>query len=162
MEILYDNYSSALYGVILRIVQKDEIAEDVLQETCLKIWNNFKQYNASKGRLFTWIINVARNTAIDKIRSREFANAAKNRNVDDSVDSVNLKQYHSFNPETIGIKEMVNNLEKEHKEIIDLMYFKGYTQIEVALKLHIPLGTVKTRARTAIMKLRKYFEKNVK
>ena len=70
IEILYDNYSAALYGVIHRIIQNDEIAEDVLQETFLKIWNNFGQYDSVKGRLFSWMINIARNGAIDKIRSK--------------------------------------------------------------------------------------------
>ncbi|HNP49634.1 MAG TPA: sigma-70 family RNA polymerase sigma factor, partial [Bacteroidia bacterium] len=72
IEILYDNYSAALYGVIHRIVQQDEIAEDVLQETFLKIWNNFGQYDSAKGRLFSWMINIARNASIDKVRSKEF------------------------------------------------------------------------------------------
>lgn len=157
MEILYDNYSSALYGVVFRIVQKEETAEDVLQEVFLKIWNQFKQYDPSKGRLYTWMMNIARNAAIDKIRSREFTNSVKNQTIDESVHNIDLGNGSSFNPETIGIKEIVGKLDPEHREIIDLMYFKGLTQIEVALKLHLPLGTVKTRSRAAIMKLRNYF-----
>ena len=158
LEILYDNYSSALYGVIHRIVQNDEMAEDVLQETFLKIWNNFAQYDPGKGRLFTWMVNIARNMAIDKVRSKEFSQNQKNRDIADSVSFVDFDNQATFNPETIGIKEMVRKLEPEYKQIIDLLFFGGYTQSEAAEKLNIPLGTVKTRSRAAIMKLRREFD----
>jgi RNA polymerase sigma factor (sigma-70 family) len=157
LEILYDNYSAALYGVIHRIVTVDEIAEDVLQETFLKIWNNFSQYDSSKGRLFTWMLNVARNLAIDKIRSREFSNQNKNQSLDNVVSQNSFSD--SYNPETIGLKEMVRKLEPEYKELIDLLFFGGYTQAEAAEKLGIPLGTVKTRSRSALNRLRNEFEK---
>lgn len=158
IEILYDNYASALYGVINRIVQRDEISEDVLQETFLKIWNNFSQYDPSKGRLFTWMINIARNLAIDKVRSKEFSQNQKNHPLSDSVSNTDFQKQPAFNPETIGLKEMVNKLESEYRQIIDLLFFGGYTQNEAAEKLNIPLGTVKTRSRAAIMKLRQQFE----
>ncbi len=158
MEILYDNYSSALYGVIHRIVQNDEMAEDVLQETFLKLWSNFSQYDARKGRLFTWIVNIARNMAIDKVRSKEFTQRKKNRDISDSVSSVDLVYQTAFNPDTIGLEEMVVKLEPEYKQIIDLLFFGGYTQSEAAEKLNLPLGTVKTRSRAAIQKLRQIFD----
>lgn len=158
MEILYDNYSSALFGVIHRIIQNDEIAEDVLQETFLKIWNNFAMYDPVKGRLFTWMLNIARNMAIDKVRSKEFTQKQKNRGYSDSVSPVDFEDHSVYNPETIGLKEMVRKLEPEYKQIIDLLFFGGYTQSEVAEKLNLPLGTVKTRSRAAIQKLRYNFE----
>ena len=157
IEILYDNYSSALYGVIYRIVQNDEIAEDVMQEAFVKIWNNFSQYDATKGRLFTWIVNLARNLAIDKVRSKDFINSSKNQDIANIVSFIDMGSNHSYNPELIGLRELVRKLDPEHKEVIDLLYFSGYTQSEAAEKLNIPLGTVKTRARNAIMKLRKEF-----
>lgn len=157
IEILYDNYSGALYGVIYRIVQNDEIAEDVLQEAFIKIWNNFAQYDATKGRLFTWLVNLSRNLAIDKVRSREFINSSKNQEIGNIVSFIDMGNNHSYKPELIGLRELVRKLEPEHKEVIDLLYFSGYTQSEAAEKLNIPLGTVKTRARNAIMKLRKEF-----
>jgi RNA polymerase sigma factor (sigma-70 family) len=158
MEILYDNYSSALYGIIHRIIQNDEIAEDVLQETFLKIWNNFGRYDASKGRLFTWMVNLARNMAIDKVRSKEFSQKQKNRELTESVSFVDSDNQATYNPETIGLKEMVRKLEPEYKQIIDLLFFGGYTQSEAAEKLNIPLGTIKTRSRAAILKLRQQFD----
>jgi RNA polymerase sigma factor (sigma-70 family) len=156
--ILYDNYASALYGVILRIVQNEEIAEDVLQDAFVKIWNSFPQYDSSKGKLFTWIVNLARNLAIDKVRSKDFINSTKNQSIDKIVSFVEMDNQQNYNPELIGLNEMVNKLDPEQKKIIDLLYFGGYTQAETAEKLEIPLGTVKTRARMAINKLREMFE----
>ena len=158
MEILYDNYSSALYGVIHRMIRNEEIAEDVLQETFLKIWNNFKQYDPGKGRLFTWMVSVARNLALDKIRSKEFIQSRKNQEIGDAVSFPDLSSRDAFNPDTLGIKEMVRNLEPGYKEVIDLLFFNGFTQSEAAEKLNIPLGTVKTRSRAALLKLRQHFE----
>ena len=125
--ILYNNYSTALYGVIFRIVQSEEIAEDVLQDTFVKIWKSFDQYDVSKGKLFTWIVNVARNLAIDKVRSKYFNNSQKNQDIDNIVSFVDLNNNHSYNPDTIGMKELVNKLNPEHKSIIDLIYFKLFT-----------------------------------
>jgi RNA polymerase sigma-70 factor (ECF subfamily) len=159
LEILYDNYSSALYGVINRIIQNDEIAEDVLQETFLKIWNNFSQYDSGKGRLFTWIVNIARNMSIDKVRSKDFSQNQKNHSLTHFVSSMDFDSQPAYNPETIGLKEMVRKLEPEYRQIIDILFFGGYSQTEAAEKLNIPLGTVKTRSRAALMKLRMQFEK---
>jgi RNA polymerase sigma-70 factor (ECF subfamily) len=156
--ILYDNYSAALYGIILRIVGSQEIAEDVLQDAFVKIWKNFSQYDSSKGKLFTWMVNLARNLAIDKIRSKDFSNAAKNQSIDKLVSFVDFKSTTSQNPDVIGLKKLVEELNPEQKTLIDLLYFGGFTQAEVAEKLGIPIGTVKTRARMAIMNLRKNFE----
>lgn len=157
MEILYDNYASALFGIIHRIIQNDEIAEDVLQESFLKIWNNFEMYDPAKGRLFTWMLNIARNMAIDMVRSKEFIQKQKNRGLSDSVSSADFQDLSAYNPETIGLREMVRKLEPEYKQIIDLLFFGGYTQSEAAEKLNLPLGTVKTRSRAAIQKLRYNF-----
>jgi len=158
LAIVYDNYSSALYGIILRIVSHQEIAEDVLQEAFVKIWKNFSQYDASKGKLFTWMANLARNLAIDKVRSKDFSNASKNQNIDNLVSFVDFKSSTSQNPDLIGLRKLVEALDPEQKKLIDLLYFGGFTQAEVADKLGIPLGTVKTRARMAIQNLRKNFE----
>jgi RNA polymerase sigma factor (sigma-70 family) len=158
VEILYDNYSSALYGVILRIVLNEELAEDVLQEAFVKIWNSFPQFDTAKGKLFTWIVNIARNLAIDKVRSRDFINSSKNQDIDKIASFVEMENQENYNPELIGLKEMVNKLIPDQKKIIDLLYFGGYTQAEVAEELNIPLGTVKTRARMALINLREMFD----
>jgi RNA polymerase sigma-70 factor, ECF subfamily len=155
--ILYDNYSSALYGVILKIVRTEEIAADVLQDSFVKIWKNIEGYNRTKGTLFTWMLNVARNTAIDKIRSQDFQNSQRNQDLDSTVEIIDNQANSQFDVDAIGLKKVVENLRPEHRQMIDLLYFQGYTQAEVADEFGIPLGTVKTRVKAAIVHLRQYF-----
>jgi len=156
-EALYDMYSKALYGVIYRIIQHEEIAEDLLQEAFVKIWNSCASYDAAKGRLFTWMVNIARNLAIDKTRSKDFRNHSKTEDIENIVLSVDKGFTTSINPETLGLKELVAKLKPEQKIVLDLVYFKGFTHVEAAEQLDIPLGTVKTRLRNAIITLRKVF-----
>jgi RNA polymerase sigma-70 factor, ECF subfamily len=155
--ILYDNYSSALYGVILKIVRSEEIAADVMQDAFVKIWKNIEGYNRSKGTLFTWILNVARNTAIDRIRSQEFQNSQKNQDLESSINFIDNQGSSQFDVDAIGIRKVVENLRPEHQQMIDLLYFQGYTQAEVSEEFNIPLGTVKTRVKAAVVQLRQYF-----
>lgn len=148
--VLYDQYSPALYGVILRIVQSQPTAEDVLQETFVKIWKNADAYDASKGRLFTWMISIARNCAIDYTRSKGYKQQVRAQG-----NFVNKEeQTDTFDTDHIGLKEIVAKLEPGNQEIIDLVYFQGYTPAETAEKLNMPLGTVKTKIRSALQLLR--------
>lgn len=157
IEALYDMYSASLYGVISRIVIDVPTAEDVLQETFVKIWNSFSNYSADKGRLFTWMVNIARNLAIDKIRSKDFKNQLKNHELENNVTFIDEQKNTVYKPELMGIKNLVETLKPEQKSILDLVYFRGYTHVEAAEELGIPLGTIKTRLRMAIQELRKYF-----
>lgn len=150
---LYDHYSGALFGIILKIINQDEeTSEDVLQEVFIKIWKKITTYDPLKGTLFTWMLNIARNTAIDKVRT--FKNVSI-QSIDNNVHSVDKIHQHKSVEDKIGIKEIVNKLKPEYKTIIDLAYFGGYTQEEIAEELKLPLGTVKTRARAALIELRK-------
>jgi RNA polymerase sigma-70 factor, ECF subfamily len=155
---LYDNYAPALYGIIFRIVQKEEIARDVLQECFLKIWSNFTQYDKTKGRLFTWTVNIARNLAIDTTRSKDFKNQSKNLDISDLVNTIDSKQTAVLKPDQIGLRALIEKLKPEQRQLIDMVYFGGYTQAEVAETLNIPLGTVKTRIRAALLELRAVFK----
>ncbi|NEU10030.1 sigma-70 family RNA polymerase sigma factor [Flavihumibacter sp. R14] len=156
-EALYDMYSASLYGIIYRIVQHDEIAEDLLQETFVKIWNSFTSFDPAKGRLFTWMANVARNLSIDKIRSKDFRNSSKNQDIENTVNSIDEQRSTAINPDLLDVKELVQQLKPDQKSVLDLVYFRGYTHVEAAEELGIPLGTVKTRMRMAIITLRKFF-----
>jgi RNA polymerase sigma factor (sigma-70 family) len=154
ISLLYRNYSAALYGVILRIVKQEEVAEDVLQESFVKIWSAFATYDAQKGRLFTWMLNISRNLAIDKIRSKQYRVSSRTQPIEDTV-TTHMVSSDGIKQDHIGLKEMTERLNPDQKVIIDLMYFNGFTQSEVAEELNIPLGTVKTRARMAIKFLSK-------
>lgn len=157
IQALYDMYSGALLGVILRVIQHTEVAEDLLQETFIKIWNSAESYDSSKGRLFTWMMNIARNLSIDKLRSKDFKNAAKNQDIENNVDFIDTQREVTFNADVLGLKEMVTALKPDLTKVLDMVYFKGYTHVEAAEELNLPLGTVKTRIRMAIMELRKQF-----
>jgi len=156
-DALYDMYSSSLFGVISRIITDTAIAEDVLQETFIKIWNSFSSYSAEKGRLFTWMVNIARNLSIDKVRSKDFKNQSKNHELENNVTFIDEQRNTVYKPELLGLKDLVDKLKPEQKIILELVYFKGYTHVEVSEELDVPLGTVKTRLRMAIIELRKYF-----
>jgi RNA polymerase sigma factor (sigma-70 family) len=157
IEALYDMYSASLYGVISRIITDTATAEDVLQETFVKIWHSFSSYSTEKGRLFTWMVNIARNLAIDKLRSKDFKNQNKNQELENNVTFIDEQRNTVYKPELLGIKELVQTLKPEQKSILELVYFKGYTHVEAADELGIPLGTIKTRLRMAIQQLRKHF-----
>ena len=155
---LYDMYSKSLFAVINTLVKNREEAEDVLQEVFVKIWKNIDSYHESKGRFYTWIVNIARNTSIDKLRSKNFNNSQKNLSSDNFVNLLDDSNKLVNKIDTIGIKEFVKKLKPKCIEIIDLLFFKGYTQQEASEELAIPLGTVKTQNRNCINDLRLYLK----
>ena len=148
---LYDHYSGALYGVICQIVENTELGNDVLQEAFINIWRHIDSYDETKGKLFTWMLNIARNAAIDKIRSK--GNKQTQRQVAiPNNDSLPL----SVSPrlDDFGLKKIILKLKDEQRQLIDLSYFQGFTHEQIAKALDIPLGTVKTRIRSALTQLR--------
>lgn len=126
----------------------------MLQEAFVKIWKNIELYDASKGSIFTWMLNICRNTAIDETRSKNFRKEAQNQNVEDYVSVIDSQNRVELKVDHIGLKEIVEKLKPEHRELIDKVYFKGYTHDEVSKELSIPLGTVKTRIRAAMQHMR--------
>lgn len=149
---LYDNYSGALYSVVLTIVNERETANDVLQEVFIKIWRQIELYDSTKGRLFTWMMNIARNASIDMLRSKGFNNNQQNRELTEAV--YETVGSITTNIDKIGLRKLVDRLKEEYRTLVDLAYFQGYTQDEISKMLNIPLGTVKTRLRTALIQLR--------
>ena len=156
--LLYDNYSKSLYGIIFNLIKDKEEAEDVLQEVFVKIWKNIDSYHKSKGRFYTWILNIARNTSIDKLRSKNFNNSQKNLSSENFVNHFEDNSKLSDKMDTIGLQDFVKRLKPKCIQIIDLLFFKGYTQQEAADELAIPLGTVKTQNRNCINDLRNYLK----
>ncbi len=154
---LYDAYSALLYGIILRIVDDQKEAENLLQDCFVKIWQNVNRYNPEKGRVATWLINIARNTAIDFKRSRYFNQKVKNQEVVNLVSPEKQLIVSQPSIETLGVKQLVGKLTPGCRDVIEWMYFDGYTQREIADNFGIPLGTVKSRTRLALKELRTYF-----
>lgn len=149
--LLYKRYAASLYGVVCRVVQSPEAAQDVLQDAFVKIWVNIDAYDPAKGSLFTWMLNVARHTAIDylRVRKRQLA-----RQHPDDLSTVDRYVYYEPATDTIGLEPLLASLPFQSQLLIDHFYFMGCTQEQVAQTFGMPLGTVKTRLRAAIRHLR--------
>ena len=154
---LYDRYSAALYGIVFKIVNNENDANDVLQDVFVNIWKNIETYNEDKGgSLFTWMLNIARNKAIDIYRQKN--RIAENQKEFQRVSISNESLYvHSIKVNTIGVNKLVDSIKPELKQLIDLHYYKGFTHQEIAEITNMPLGTVKTKIRTAMTQLKNVF-----
>ncbi|QCE42172.1 RNA polymerase sigma factor [Psychroserpens sp. NJDZ02] len=153
-ESLYNMYKDSMHGVIYNIVKDSAIAEEIMQDVFIKAWHKADSYDVTKGRFFTWLINIARNAAIDKTRSKAFKNSNKNLNSDFFVDIIQSQDSLDNSTDAIGIKKFVDKLAKKCIEVIELLYFKGFTQKEASEELDMPIGTIKTRNRNCIKELR--------
>lgn len=149
---LYDNYSAALFGIINSIIVNKETANDVLQNVFVNIWRKIESYDPSKGRLFTWMLNIARNASIDEVRSKGYNDAQKNQSLNENVDIPGAITGPSV--DDVGLKKVLSKLKEEWRVLVDMSYFQGYTHEEISKALNIPLGTVKTRIRSALLQLR--------
>jgi len=158
---LYKAYGDVLYGIVSKVIPDEGIAEDVLQEAFVKIWTYIDQYDPAKGRIYTWMLNIARNTAIDKLRSKGEIMRGKIRGDEETVNTGNavFPATAQQSTDTIGIRDAVADLDPRYSQIVQLAYFQGYTLDEISKALTVPLGTVKTRMRHALQSLRKHFSR---
>ena len=150
--LLYDKYSGALFGVILRICQNQALAEDVLQESFLKIWKNIASYDPDKGKFYTWAYRIAKNTALNALRKADVLI----QNDDSSV----LRDSSEVENE-IDVQQLngaLQKLEPHHQEAISLVYFRGYTHREANEEMGVPLGTFKSYIRQALQMLRESYK----
>ncbi|MEO5647259.1 MAG: sigma-70 family RNA polymerase sigma factor [Chitinophagaceae bacterium] len=154
---LYQHYRGSLFSIISQIITDPETANDVLQEVFITVWKNIEKYNPEKGRLFTWLMKVTRNTAINQTRSKNYKSSLKNENLSNYVNYIDENTSYQQNINLIGLRKQVGLLKSEFKAVLELAYYNGFTQEEVANTLNIPLGTVKTRLRSAVLELKKHF-----
>ncbi|NND51681.1 MAG: sigma-70 family RNA polymerase sigma factor [Flavobacteriaceae bacterium] len=157
-EALYHMYQESIRGVIFNIVRDEAIAEELMQDVFVKAWQKSDSYSAAKGRFFTWLLNIARNASIDKTRSKDFKKGKQNLKVDFFVDILQNKTDLNRQTDAIGLKAFVEKLADKCKKIIELLYFKGFTQKEASETLEIPIGTIKTRNRNCINELRQMLD----
>lgn len=153
-EKLYNMYSDSMHGVIYNIVRDHDIAQEIMQDVFIKAWHKADTYSSKKGRFFTWILNISRNAAIDKTRSKAFKNSKRNLNSDFFVDIIETSESLDNTTDAIGVKKFVDKLAEKCKQVIELLYFKGFTQSEASEALDMPIGTIKTRNRNCIQELR--------
>lgn len=151
---LYDNYSSSMLGVIVRLLGNQTISEEVLQNVFVKIWMGIESYDCTKGRLYTWMINIAINSSIDYSKSKQARQEKITQSIDVSANEINSKNTNWLNTDVIGLKEQVVQLKDDYRVLIDFVYYQGLTHEETAKELDMPLGTVKTRIRAAVSQLK--------
>ncbi len=151
---MYDHYSGALFGIIHSILADQQAAEDVLQQVFLNIWKKIGLYDASKGRLFTWTLNIARNAAIDELRSRGYKDQKRNVSIPDEGENGMVVAAVQQQTRDVGLRKILTRLKQEWRQLIELSYFEGYTHEEISRMLGLPLGTVKTRIRNALIELK--------
>ncbi len=157
---LYDRYASLLYTLTLRIVSTTEEAEDVLQEVFLQVWNKSSSYMRERGTVYSWVVTLTRNKAIDRVRSKRYKQQSKEVKLDEARSVMGTQT--TMNPhQTVVLKEYqeivtaaTKKLSTIEAKILELSYYGGYSQTEIAKMLKIPLGTVKTKMRQGMIKLR--------
>jgi len=155
ISLLYENYADALYGVILKVINDQDQAQDVLQETFVKVWKNAKSYDSEKAKLFTWLYRIAYNTAIDKIRSE-----SKKTKKEVQIEASNVYRITSegLNQDVLDIKKHLKTLDEKYQIVINALFFEGMTQQEASEELDIPLGTIKSRLKIGLRELKKIYD----
>lgn len=152
--LLYENYADALYGVVKKVIKDDDIAQDVLQESFVKIWKNAKKYDANKAKLFTWLYRIAYNSAIDKVRS---TSKKMKREVQIETSNVYKLTSKGLNQDVLDIKKHMGTLEEKYQIVLNALFFEGMTQQEASDELDIPLGTIKSRLKIGLRELKKIY-----
>ncbi|MDN3666000.1 RNA polymerase sigma factor [Algibacter miyuki] len=154
ISLLYENYADSLFGVIQKVITDEDTAQDVLQETFVKIWRYAKKYDASKAKLFTWLYRIAYNTAIDKVRSLKNKTTKEVQLENSAVYKITTNQ---LNEEVLDIKKHLNTLDEKYQIVINALFFEGMTQQEASDELEIPLGTIKSRLKIGLRELKKIY-----
>ena len=154
ISLLYEHYGDTLFGVAHKVVRNNELAEDVLQESFVKIWKKSDSYDPSKAKLFTWLFRITRNTAIDKLRS---VNTKKDKEIQIDVSDVYNLGVDHIKPELIDTHENLEKIETKYRIVLEALFFMGMTQQEASDELNIPLGTIKSRLKIGLRELRKIY-----
>jgi RNA polymerase sigma factor (sigma-70 family) len=154
ISLLYENYSDTLYGVAYKVVKDEMLAQDVLQESFVKIWKKADSYDPTKAKLFTWLFRITRNTAIDKLRSSK---TKTDKEIQLDVSDVYKVGIEGINPDFIDMRENLSKLDSKYQIVLEALFFDGMTQQEASDELEIPLGTIKSRLKIGLRELRKIY-----
>lgn len=158
---LYDLYNGLLFGLVISIVKKREEAEDVLQEIFIKIWDKADKFSADRGNAYSWIVTLARNTAIDRIRSKGYKTQKKQSvSIHEPLfslegDKLDPMETTIFSDRAELVKKALSEIPDAQCKVLEIAYYRGFTQREISEELDIPLGTVKTRTRQGMIKLKR-------
>lgn len=160
LSLLYQNYSGSINGVIHRIVKSEDVAAEVLNDVFLKVFNSISSFDESKSKLYTWIARIARNASIDKLRSAEY----KKKSVTSSMDANPFLENNSATNDSmdyINLSKILEVLDNETKRMVEMIYLEGYTYDDCGNELEVPVSTVKTKVRRALMKLRTFLKDDI-
>jgi RNA polymerase sigma-70 factor, ECF subfamily len=157
--VLYDRHSRPAYSLAYRIMGEKEAAEDIVQDSFLKVWRAATSYRAARASVRTWLLSIVHNRGIDQLRS-----TASRRRMQEKVEvsAPRSQPSEAFaqtwrNSQREQVREALKTLPEEQLKTIELAYFSGYTHAEIAELLGLPLGTVKGRMRLGLKKMRDYF-----
>lgn len=159
---LYDHYNRLLFGLILSVLKKREEAEDILQEVFAKIWQQAEKFDLERGTVYTWIVTLARNRSIDRLRSKVYKEQKKQSTSLDDEDVFHPLYSDESDPleNTIlterakKVHQALDQISEKQRKVLQVAYFSGMSQSEISEEFDIPLGTVKTRMRDGMIKLR--------
>jgi RNA polymerase sigma-70 factor (ECF subfamily) len=160
---LYDRYRLILFGLILRILHSRPEAEDILQDVFIQVWKTAGSFDDARGRPFTWLVTLARSRAIDRLRALGSRQRVADESVQAAPESISDSEADALQSEQRGVvRAALRELPAEQREALVLAYFEGLTQTEIAARLNAPLGTVKTRMRSGMIKLRELLGEKMK
>ena len=160
LEVLYERYSRAVYSFSLRIVGDAQVAEEILQEVFVRVWQQGGSFQAARGSLITWLLSITHNLSIDEVRRRkrrpQKADAEEPETILASLpdEGSDVEEEVWLSSLRVSIQDALQQLPAAQREAIELAYFQGLTQREIAEVLGEPLGTIKTRMRLGMLKLR--------
>ncbi|MFM1878746.1 MAG: hypothetical protein RLZZ241_1612 [Bacteroidota bacterium] len=154
ISLLYDHYAETLYGVALNVVKDEELAQDVVQESFVKIWRKGSTYDPEKAKLFTWLLRITRNTAIDKLRS---LGSKSSNEIQMDLSDVYKVGVEDFRPEYMDVQKNLDRLDPKYKEVLEALFIQGMTHQEASEALNIPLGTIKSRLKIGLRELKKIY-----
>ena len=163
--IVYDRYADLVYSTTYRVLGDAGLAEDAAQDVFIRIWQRPESFVPSRGRFLSWLLSVSRNRAVDEIRSRGRRLKREGRSLDpvedhdsgyrdESSQGIDPLWAAELKESQVAVRKALEDLPREQRRVLAMSYFGGYTQQEIALQLHEPLGTVKTRVRLGMQKLR--------
>ncbi len=151
---LYSRYSGALYGVVIRMCREESLAQEILQDTFVKIWKQIHTYDPERGRFYTWAYRIARNTTLNALR--------KQKNLIQTEDlGVYTDKEEESGPDYTQLNGVLKDLEPHHQTAIELVYFKGLTHREAHQEMDVPLGTFKSYVQQALKHLRTAYQKEI-
>jgi RNA polymerase sigma-70 factor (ECF subfamily) len=159
LEILYDRFSKALFSAIVCIVKRREDAEEILCEVFQQVWDRAASYDPERGAVYTWLLRMARNRAIDKLRSKQHKNSSQDAGEIEEMDSLagpsteNALDHIVLAERADMVKGALGGISAEQRRVLEIAYFEGYSQSQIAERLNLPLGTVKTRMRDGMKAL---------